>query len=357
MKPFTRLFLLIGMGLVLLAGCQRTPTATRTEPAGGAYWPTADWRSASPAEEGMDAAKLAEMQAAIQQKGLGLHSLLIVRHGYLVSETYYAGYQRGTKHELYSCTKSFVSTLVGMALDKGKIRGLEQKVVDFFPEERFANLTAEKQAMTLEDALTMRTGLDWQEEDAAYRDLYVSADWVKYMLDRPMAQAPGTHFNYCSGCSHLLSAIVQQSTGMQTLDFAQKYLFEPLGIQDLTWDTDSRGTPIGGWGLQLTPREMAKLGYLFLHQGQWDGKQVVSAGWVETATKPHTPGDGSLGYGYQWWTYPALEGYTALGRYGQTIFVVPGSDLVIVTTAQMEDHDEIFKLIEEYIVPAAQISS
>ncbi len=144
---------------------------------------------------------------------------------------------------------------------------------------------------------------------------------------------------------------------MSTRDFAERNLLKPLGISNFQWETDSKGTPIGGWGLQITPRDMAKLGYLYLRDGQWEGQQIVSAGWVEKATQTHTPADGVLGYGYQWWTNPSLGANTALGLYGQTIFVVPGSDLVIVTTAEMENHDEIFKLIEQYILPAVQESS
>jgi CubicO group peptidase (beta-lactamase class C family) len=186
--------------------------------------------------------------------------------------------------------------------------------------------------------------------------MYRSLDWVQYVLDKPMSQPPGSQFNYCSGCSHILSAILQQTTGMNPRDFAEQYLFQPLGITNIQWDTDAEGIPIGGWGLQLTPRDMAKLGYLYIQDGQWDGGQIVSAEWVENATRKHTETDGALGYGYQWWTYPSLAAYTALGRYGQTIFVIPDSDLVIVTTAGMENHDEIFQLIEQYIVPAAQRS-
>jgi CubicO group peptidase (beta-lactamase class C family) len=141
---------------------------------------------------------------------------------------------------------------------------------------------------------------------------------------------------------------------MDPRDFADQYLFQPLGISNMQWDTNPDGVPIGGWGLQMTPRDMAKLGYLYLQDGQWNGQQIVSAQWVKNATQTHTETDGSLGYGYQWWTYPSLKAYTALGRYGQTIFVIPEADLVIVTTAQMENHDAIFQLIEEYIMPAVQ---
>jgi CubicO group peptidase (beta-lactamase class C family) len=247
-----------------------------------------------------------------------------------------------------------VSTLIGIAIDQGDINGVDQRVVDFFPGRTFAYLEAQKQAMTLDDLLTMRSGLDWQEGDTAYNALYLSRDWVQFVLDEPMAQAPGSAFNYCSGCSHVLSAIIQQSTGQNPRDFAEQTLFEPLGITNVNWDTDASGIPIGGWGLQLTPREMAKLGYLFLHGGQWDGQQIVSAGWVKNATAQHTAATGGLGYGYQWWTVPSLRAYTALGLFGQTILVIPEDDLVIVTTAQVANHDMIFRLIEQYILPAVQ---
>jgi CubicO group peptidase (beta-lactamase class C family) len=304
----------------------------------------------------MEAEKLAQMLETIQEQKLGFHSLLVIRHGYLVSETYFGSYQQDARHDQYSVTKSFLSTLIGTALDKGYIDSTSQRVVDFFPGYTFANPDSQKEAMTLEDVLTMRTGLDWDEGDAAYQDLYISPDWVQYMLDEPMAASPGTQFNYCSGCSHLLSAILLQTTGSNPRDFAEKNLFEPLGLSDVMWESNPAGIPIGGWGLRLTPREMAKLGYLFLHNGQWDGQQIVSAQWVENATRSYTETGDSLGYGYQWWTVPSLGAYTALGRYGQTIMVIPGSDLVIVTTAQMEDHDQIFQLVEQYILPAVQKS-
>ncbi len=326
-----------------------TPTAEVT-----AYWPTTGWRTSSPEAQGLDSQKLAEMLAAIEQQHLNLHSLLIIRHGYLISENYFGSYQPDTRHELYSCTKSFIATLIGIALDKADIDNTGHRVMDYFPERTFATLDGQKAAMTLEDLLTMRSGLDWQEGDPAYRAMYMSSDWVKYVLDEPMIAAPGTQFNYCSGCSHVLSAILQQTTDMNPRDFADQYLFKPLGITNVKWDTDADGTPIGGWGLQITPRDMAKLGYLYLHHGQWEGQQIVSASWVENAARPHTETDGDLGYGYQWWTYPALDAYTALGRGGQTIFVIPKLDLIIVTTAEMEDHDPIFQLIEQYIVPAVQ---
>jgi CubicO group peptidase (beta-lactamase class C family) len=267
----------------------------------GDYWPTQDWRSSTPEEQGMDSHRLALMLEAVKQERLPLHSLLVIRNGYLVSETYFPPYDENSREELYSCTKSFIATLVGIAIDQGYIDSVQQPVLDFFAERSFENRDAAKQAMTVEDLLTMRSGLDWEEGDPAYQAMYQSPDWVKFVLDKPMREQPGRQFNYCSGCSHVLSAIVQEQSGMNTRDFAQKELFEPLGITNMNWSVDSTGIPIGGWGLQITPREMAKLGYLYLHNGTWGGQQIVSAGWVKSATQMHTHTDSPqvAGYGYQ----------------------------------------------------------
>ncbi|MFN8595795.1 MAG: serine hydrolase [Anaerolineae bacterium] len=376
----TRLLTLFCLVVVLLAGCgspastapaQPTPTLTAlpiapsTTPlatlahltltaAPRAEWPTAAWQTSSPEAQGLNSQQLVEALKAIDQRHLNLHSLLIIRNGYLISENYFGTYTVDKRHQLYSVTKSFVATLIGIASDKGTLTGTDQHIVDFFPKYKFDHLNEQKRAMTLDDTLTMRTGLDWAEGDPAYRDLFLSSDWVKFMLDKPMVTAPGTQFNYCSGCSHLLSAIVQQTTKMDPHDFADQVLFKPLGISDVKWDTDTSGTPIGGWGLWLTPRDMAKLGYLYLRHGEWDGQQIVSARWVENATRTHTATDSDLGYGYQWWTSPSLAAFMALGRYGQMICVVPELDLIIVTTAEMDNHDPIFELIQQYIVPAVQ---
>jgi CubicO group peptidase (beta-lactamase class C family) len=330
------------------AGTSSDQTSTST------YWPTQGWRTSTPEAQSMDSQKLTLMLETVKQQKLSLHSFLVIRNGYIVSETYFQFYNENTKHELYSCTKSVIATLVGIASDQGSIDRLSHPVLDFFPERAVENRDARKEAMTVEDLLTMRSGLDWQEGDPIYRAMYQSRDWVKFVLGKPMKEQPGSQFNYCSGCSHVLSAVIQQKTGMNTQDFAQQKLFAPLGISSLNWGRDSQGIPIGGWGLQITPRDMAKLSYLYLHNGMWDGQQIVSAEWIKTATQKHTATDGKLGYGYQWWIYPSFGAYTALGRSGQTIFVVPDLNLIIVTTADVGGHDEIFKLIAQYIVPAVQ---
>jgi CubicO group peptidase (beta-lactamase class C family) len=328
------------------------PTAAPAEPA--VYWPTDGWRTAAPEEQNMDGGMIARVLEIIEEENLAFHSLLIIRNGYLVSETYFHGYTEQRKHDLYSVTKSFMATLVGIAIDQGHIAGVDTRMLDFFPDLACDPPDPQKDAMTLEDVLTMRTGLDWEEVDPTFTALYRSPDWVQYLFDLPMDAAPGSYFLYCSGCSHLLSAAVGQATGMPVRDFADEFLLHPLGITKLNWETDMQNIPIGGWGLSITPRDMAKLGYLYLHEGMWEGRRIVSAEWVRAATHRQTEAGPVLDYGYQWWTYAYLNAYAALGMYGQTVFVIPEKDLIIVTTAGMEGHDRIFQLIENYLAPAAR---
>lgn len=333
---------------------EATLAPTAEETTASREWPTNQWQTSTPAEQGIDGEKLGEAFQAIATDKIALHSLLIVRHGFIVSETYFGGYDLTTRHRQYSCTKSFIATLIGIAADQGYFPDLNAPVLSFFPEHTFQNVDERKRAMTLENLLTMTSGLAWDESEASYQGMFQSEDWVQYVLDLPMAAQPGSQFNYCSGCSHVLSAILAAQTGQDVYQFARKNLFAPLGITDVRWDEDAQGIEVGGWGLQLTPRDMAKLGYLYLRNGNWDGQQVVSAAWVQSATQGYVEALGDQRYGYQWWTAPRLQGYAALGRDGQTILVVPSLDLVIVTTAQTGGHGQIFTLIEKHILPAVQ---
>jgi CubicO group peptidase (beta-lactamase class C family) len=366
--------------LTLVAGCQAppatpasqappvmpaspTPTSTSTPPATSLpptsapaardYWPTQGWRTSTPEQQGMDAQPLAQMVEAIKKQGLNVDSVLVIRHGTIVSENYFTNGQ-DDPHVLYSCTKSFVSALVGIAIAQGAIKGVDQPVLSFFPGRTFAQDDARKQAMTLDNLLTMTSGLDWTEGDPAIFQLMRSTDWIQFMLDKPIVAEPGQRFNYCTGCSFILSAIVQGTTGTTTLDFAKTNLFEPLGIVNPRWETGSGGIVNGGWGLWLTSRDMAKLGYLYLNGGVWDGRQVVPAEWVKTSVQKHVTTGERLDYGYQWWVYPALDAYTARGRGGQLIFVVPRLDMVVVFTATMDGDGALLDLIEKYIVSAAR---
>ncbi len=353
-RPYLILIIVgvLSLSFTLSVSADSTPTPSPAIRAD--YWPTDAWRTSSPEDQQMDSQQLAAMLDDVQQQTINLHSLLVIRHGYIVSETYFLRHPADELHDLFSVTKSFVSTLTGIAIDQGYIDTLDHPVLDFFPDKTFQNVDDRKRAMTLRDLITMQTGLDWTE--SMLFTMERSPDWVSYVLSLPMIFKPGTHFNYCTGCSHIVSAIIQKTTGMSTREFAETTLFKPLGIADFNWRLDPQTIPMGGTDLQMSARDMAKLGYLFLHNGQWDGQTIVSSEWVDNATSTQVKTDSGLGYGLMWWTYPGLKAYAALGYNGQTVFVIPELDLIVVTTAATLDHghNDIFALIEKYIVPAVQ---
>jgi CubicO group peptidase (beta-lactamase class C family) len=354
-------FLVLLIILVSACGGVRTTLPTsqvvleQTQaPSANLYWPTDGWRISSPEDQGMDAALLAQMFENIEQHRLKIDSVLVVRNGYIVAEKYYAPYTINTQHVLYSCTKSFISALIGMAIEDGFIESVGQHVLDFFPDQSFQNLDARKEAMTLEDLLTMRAGIAWNEGMPAYQGMMGSSDWVAYVLDKPMETDPGNRFNYCSGCSHVMSAIIEKTTDEGTLTFAKNHLFEPLGITNYDWEVDSNGVPNGGWGLHMTPREMAKFGYLFLNEGEWDGQQIIPSEWVRESTQVGLPTGEGVDYAYQWWLYPNLDLYAAQGLNGQMIYVIPDLSLVVVFTADMANPSPIYGLLETWIIPAVR---
>jgi CubicO group peptidase (beta-lactamase class C family) len=227
-----------------------------------------------------------------------------------------------------------VSTLIGIAIDKGFIDNTSQLLLDFFPGRTVANLSMWKEAITLEDVLRMRSGFEWDEDGyETYNDFFKmenSPDWVQYVLDRPMAYEPGSTFYYNSGNSHLLAAIINETTGMTPLAFADQYLFGPLGINERYWMTDAQGIHFGGSNLALRPRDMAKLGLLFVNNGTWENQQIVSADWVNRSSYgPQTPYS-QISYGYQWWIDDDDGWYSARGYVGQFIYVIEEHDIVVV---------------------------
>jgi CubicO group peptidase (beta-lactamase class C family) len=301
----------------------------------------------------MDSELLAEAMDYLQeQRGFNIHSLLVIRNGYMVTDAYFYPFaQSRSLHDLASATKSFTSSLIGIAIDKGYIESVEQPVLDFFPERSVANVDANKEAMTVEDPLAMSSGLECSHSppDKTTHEMMDSPDWVQFALDLPMAAEPGSRWVYCGPDSHLLSAIIQETSGMSSFEFAQQHLFEPLGISDAIWASDPQGYTRGWSDLILSPQDMAKLGYLYLNDGEWDSQQLLSADWVAAATSPL----GTRVYGYQWWLHPS--GYYADGAGGQRIFVFPDLDMIVVTTGNGgSDYDVIANLLDSYILPAAE---
>jgi CubicO group peptidase (beta-lactamase class C family) len=309
----------------------------------------------------MDSQALAGILDQIQKQGMHLHSLLVIRHGYLVSETYFYPFGPEIPHEQWSITKAITSAAVGAAVAEGKLT-LDQPVLSSFPAMTFTNVDARKKAMTLRDLLTMTAGLMWAETSAPYGNpantetqMSQSANWVQFVLDRPMAAEPGTTFNYSSGAAHLMSAMIQKATGMTTLAYAQARIFDPLGITHVIWPSDPQGITEGDVGLELTPRDMAKIGYLYLKDGQWDGKQILPASWVQASTERQA--GPPPGFGYQW-RLTDFGGYAAVGWGSQLIGVMPDQDLVVVITAGVAPgepgrEETLFQMISQTAVKSA----
>lgn len=324
-----------------------------------APWPTQAWASASPEQAGMDSSRLLTLLDFLPQQDLDLHSLLVIRRGYVVLEVNVFPNQAATGQELQSCTKSITSILTGIALQDNLLHSTDQKVLDFFPGKTFANLDARKRTMTVKDLLTMTTGLTWPEATLSYgsRDNPVRAMWsgsdpVQYILDQPMAAAPGTVFNYNTGASQLLGAILEKTSGLKLAEYAKQQLFDPLGIRDFSWHK-MRGIEPGGSGLVLTARDMAKLGYLYLRGGLWENRQLIPAAWVHESTHKQVEAGAHGGYGYQWWLEPGGS-YSAVGFGGQTIHVYPDKDLVVVITGAMSQaqRTSLRNLVDFFVVPA-----
>jgi CubicO group peptidase (beta-lactamase class C family) len=301
------------------------------------------WPTSTPERQGMDSSKLVDLLNYIAQQDHGIDSLLIIRNGVMILETYYYPYTRDQKHALNSCTKSFVSALVGIAIDKGYIPSINSKVLDYFPEYRSLDRDPRRQAITIGHLLTMTSGIDWPQyspDNISTKMTQSNGDWVKFILERPMAAEPGSQANYSNGDAHLLSAIIQKATGETAFDFGWVSLLQPLGISDVRWDYDPMGISIGSAALYLTPRDMAKLGYLYLNDGVWEGKRIISADWVQESVRSHTKISitaGSVDYGYYWWIYPKLGMYEAWGGAGQRIAVFPELNIVTVITSDNPD--------------------
>jgi CubicO group peptidase (beta-lactamase class C family) len=256
-----------------------------------------------------------------------------------------------------SASKSFLSALVGIAIREGYIQSVDQTAAEFLPTYFVASQYPRKLHITLRDLLTMRPGFSYQ--DAIY-DL--SGDWLATAISYPLASEPGSEFNYSTISSHILSAVLTKATGMSTCEFACQYLFQPIGITIDNWSQDPQGYYLGGVAMYFTPRELARFGLLYLHDGIWDGHQVIPSEWIaESMTRQvDETGFPGVSYGYHWWLESAAghEVYGAIGHGGQTIRIVPDLHLVVVTTADSyapAQGIEVFPLLEEYVIPSIDV--
>jgi CubicO group peptidase (beta-lactamase class C family) len=331
-----------------------------------------DWEISSLNDEGIDPGKINELMHNILNGNIqDIHSVLIIKNGKLVLEDYFHGSARNKTHRMMSVSKSITSILIGIAQDQKKIPNIDKKISEFFPSYKEINWDNLKNEIRLKHVLTMTAGLDWNAwnyPDSDMRDstnaMTRSDDWIKFVLEKKAINTPGKNFVYNNGLTMLLGEILRNTTGLYADKFAEEYLFGPLGISDFSWQKLPDGTIITAWGLKLKPRDMAKIGYMMLKDGKWNGKQIVSPTWVKESTKAHIEGDILLGsgYGYQWWrgrTFIAnkdIETFYAAGKGGQFIFVCPALDLVTVFTSKTgNDSMGEFRpqiIMVKYIIPA-----
>lgn len=316
----------------------------------------------TPSSQGLDAGRLEAMHQRIENGDYGaIHSVLVIRNHDVVFERYYGGSDVNDVHTVQSVTKSVTALLFGIAMADGLIESVDTPVEAFFPE--YADVfeaDPRKKRITLRHLLTMSHGLDWDELSIPYGDpanvvwqMAQSEDWMRFVLSRDVVVDPGQRFRYSSGSSLLLSGILQNATGMQAHAYAERYLFDPLGIPVYAWyhhqRHPKRWTHTGG-GLMIRSRDLAKLGMLVVDRGQWAGEQIVPAEWIEAISEAHLPIGEDLDYGYQWYTRPLQRGRPEVPRNGivhgwgwggQFVFAVPSLDMVVVFTSGNFDNKDL----------------
>lgn len=279
-----------------------------------------------------------------------LHSFMLLRHGAIVAEGWWSPYRADLPHMLYSLSKSFTSSAVGMAVAEGLL-SVEDRVIDFFPDKTPAEVSENLAAMQVHHLLSMATGHDTEP------DVRKSRDWVKGFLAQPVVYEPGTHFLYNSIATYMLSAIIQRLTGTRLLDYLRPRLLDPLGIEEATWEQSPQGINVGGWGLKIRTEDIARFGQLYLQKGIWDGKRLLSEGWIARATTKQIDNgddpnsDWAQGYCYQFWRC-RHGAYRGDGAFGQYCVVMPEQDAVLAITAGVGDMQGVLNLVWDCLLPA-----
>ncbi|WP_432403164.1 serine hydrolase domain-containing protein [Wukongibacter sp. M2B1] len=341
------------------------------------YWPTIEWQTLDPSTLKMDSKKLSELDPIIKSEYINMNGISIVRNGYIAYERYYNGYGPDNTHHVTSVTKSIISTLIGIAIDAGYIKNVNQKVLDFFPEYVSYDTDSQKRKITIGHLLTMTAPYpfdDWQEP---LDKMCMQPDWVKYTLDMLGQDGVIGTFKYSTAGAHLLSAIITRSTGKSAREFANERLFKSIGMKEIQsyemksfgfedlfgknvkgWVKDPKGNSTGGWGLTLTVRDMARFGFLYLNRGTWNNKQIISKTWVDKSTSLHSKtliDESIINYGYLWWLRETdgVFAYLALGDGGNVICCIPEKDLVIAIASDfIINPRDRWTLIKELIIPS-----
>lgn len=346
---------------VIASACNKEPPEAHFEPF--------TWETSTPGEQGMDPLLLDSALILASQYGF-VDGLLVIRHGKIVAEGYYNGYAADRPHNIMSVSKSMLSAITGLALYGPYGLGLENRMLDYFPQYWSDDLDPKKQDITIQHLLTMRMGIEGEayENYSVYADLYSSENWIKNTIEYPLVYDPGEQMKYNTFITHLLSGVITEATGQGTDAFAEEHLFSPMGIDVDHWEKDPQGICFGGNSMQVTPREMAVFGLLYLQDGMLRGEQIIPESWVQQSLAPSTnfshPNQwGSwenYNYAYLWWLgqFSGHNSFMGYGYGGQFIIVFPGLDLIVVSTAwndvppETTDTQEwaLFDLVNQYIL-------
>ena len=310
---------------------------------------------ATPESQGIASSAILAFVEAAESTLESLHSFMLLRHGQVLAEGWWAPYEAQRPHMLFSLSKSFTSSAIGLAVAEGRL-SVDDLVLSFFPADAPADPSAHLAAMRVHDLLSMSTG--HAEDTTPYLREQPDGNWAKAFLSQPVEHQPGTHFVYNSGATYMLSAIIQQLTGATLLEYLWPRLLTPLGIESATWETCPRGINTGGWGLNIRTADIARFGQMYLQKGVWQGVRILPEAWVEAASTSHVANHGpnidwAQGYGYQFWRC-RHGAYRGDGAFGQYCVIMPEQDAVLAINSGLDDMQPPLDLVWEHLLPAMQ---
>lgn len=318
---------------------------------------SASWTTSTPAAQGMDSSLLERASTALADLPY-TSSFLVIRRDALVFERYYHGSARNQSNNVHSASKSIWGAAIGIAIDQGRIPSADATIASTLPSRYLAEMSPETRTTKVRDLLTMTSGSRWNE-DTTESQIQQSPDWVAATLRLPRAATPGELFNYSTGDTHLSSAVLTSATQTTACEFIHRNLLAPLGIVAEHWGRDPQGYFSGGYNFYATPRELAKFGLLYLHNGRWNGTQLVPAAWVEASMTNQVDAGAPYSYGYDFWLRDIAGHHVAMawGSGGQMIYIIKDLDLVVVMTTNTRDFAQDsfdgLPMIEDHVLPAA----
>ena len=318
---------------------------------------SSSWKFSTPEESGLNSALLDKATDDLQKKP-HLWSFLIVKDGKLAYEKYFNGSHARAANNVHSASKSILSAAIGIAVKKGYIESVDQKLSTLLPDYFKGVDNPLKKNISVRHLLTMQSGFTWTEDETEY-DIEKEADWGRAILGLELEKKPGEKFLYNTGLTHLMSILLTETSGMSTQDFVHKFLFDKIGIHAKHWGQDKKGYYSGGYNLYLTPRELAKFGQLYLQEGKWRGKQIISKKWVADSTQKQVNAREGVDYGYNWWIRKIgnHDISFAWGFGGQFVYLVRDLNMVVVLTTNTKEYEPDFDadyLLKQYVLPAAE---